>query len=356
MPMLAELVDAVIGVDTHQDTHCASIVNAVGAELAVLTVPASPSGHRRLLDWAIKHAPTDRIVWAIEGSRSYGTGLVRALQSAGHRVVEAERPQRNRRPHGKNDSIDARRAATAALAREHHAAPRTDGPREAARILLVTRDSAVKARTAAMNALKALVTTASDSDRERLRRHTAPALIQACLRLRPAAAGTVEDRVRRTAMQRLARRIRELTSEINDADAELRALASTHLPQLLDQRGVGVVTATQAWISWSAPGRCRNEAAFAALAALSPLPASSGRTIRHRLNRGGDRALNQALHHIVITLERCDPATRDYVARRTTEGRTRKEIRRCLKRYLARKLYRLLENSPSQPPPRLDAT
>lgn len=230
--------------------------------------------------------------------------------------------------------------------------PRTDGPREAARVLLVTRDSAVKARTAAVNALKALVTTASDQDRQKLRGHTTPGLIQACLRLRPAAATTLEDRTRRTAMQRLARRIRDLTSEIRDADTELTALARTHIPQLLDQRGLGTVTATQAWISWSAPGRCRNEAAFAALAGVSPLPASSGRTVRHRLNRGGDRALNQALHHVAITLERCDPATRDYVARRTADGKTRKEIRRCLKRYLARKLYRLLENGPTPAPAR----
>jgi transposase len=348
--MLAERVDAVIGVDTHQDTHCASIVTTVGAELAVLTVPANPSGHRRLLDWAGNHAPTDRIIWAVEGSRSYGTGLVRALHRAGHWVVEADRPQRNHRPHGKNDNLDARRAATAALAREHHAAPRTDGPREAARILLVTRDSAVKARTAAMNALKALITTASDADRQKLRGLTAPALIQTCLRLRVTAANCVEDRVRRTALKRLAGRIKDLTSEIREADAELLALARTHVPQLLDQRGIGVVTATQAWISWSAPGRFRNEAAFAALAGTSPLPATSGRTIRHRLNRGGDRALNQALHHIAVTLERCDPATRDYVARRTADGKSRKEIRRCLKRYLARKLYRLLENGPASAP------
>lgn len=349
--MLAEHIDVVIGVDTHQDTHSASVVNTVGAELAVLTVAANPAGYRQLSRWAAEHAPADRILWAVEGSRSYGTGLLRALIAAGHRVIEADRPHRKHRPSGKNDYIDARRAATSVLARQHHASPRTDGPREAARILLVTRDSAVKTRTAAMNALKALITTASDQDRERLRGLTTPALIQACRRLRTAAASAVEDRTRRTAMQRLARRITDLTNEIRDADTELLALAHIHIPQLLDQRGIGVVTATQAWISWSAPGRCRNEAAFASLAGVSPLPASSGRTVRHRLNRGGDRALNQALHHITVTLERCDPVTRDYVTRRTAEGKTRKEIRRCLKRYLARKLYRLLENGPTTTAP-----
>jgi len=247
---------------------------------------------------------------------------------------------------GKNDHVDARRAATAVLSRLHHAVPRTDRPREAARILLVTRDSAVKARTAAMNALKALITTASDQDREKLRGLTAPALIQTCLRLRAAAASAVEDRARRTAMQRLARRIKDLTSEIRDADTELQALARTHIPQLLDQRGIGVVTATQAWISWSAPGRCRNEAAFAALAGISPIPASSGRKQRHRLNRGGDRALNQALHTIVTTRRRMGhPATSDYITRRTTEGLTPKEILRCLKRYAIRQLYRFLQTN-----------
>jgi transposase len=275
VPMLAELVDVVIGVDTHQDTHSASMVNSVGAELAAVTVMADPAGYRRLLDWAVQHAANGRLVWAIEGSRSHGTGLLRVLKDAGHSVVEADRPQRNRRPQGKSDSIDARRAATAALAREHHAVPLADGPREAARILLVTRASAVQARTAALNALKALITTASDQDRQKLRGLSTPAQLRACLRLRARPADSVEDCVRRTAMKRLAGRITDLTSEIRDADTEFLALARIHIPQLLQQRGVGVITATQAWISWSEPGRFRNEAAFAALAGASPLPAAA---------------------------------------------------------------------------------
>jgi transposase len=353
MAMLSETTDAVIGVDTHRDSHSASRVNPVGGELAAITVTADPDGYAQLIAWAVGHAPGPGVVWAIEGTRSHGAGLVRALRHAGHQVFESDRPKRlQRRPGGKSDALDARRAAREALAREHSAVPRADGPREAARMLLVTRESAIQARTGAVNQLKALVMTAPDQQRQRLRGMTKHALVDACLRLRPSAVTDPEDRARRTVMQRLARRIRDLSAEVRAADRELadRELADLvhcHVGHLLDMRGVGVITAAQAWVSWSRPGRFRNEAAFAALAGVSPIQASSEKTIRHRLNPHGDRALNRALHHIALTLERCDPLTKDYLTRRTSQGKTRREAIRCLKRYLARKIYRALEHGPA---------
>lgn len=347
MTMLADNVDAIIGVDTHTDTHSAWMVNAIGGELAALTVSADSDGYSQLLAWAVRLAPGPRLVWAIEGTRSHGAGLTRALRDAGQHVVESDRPKRpSRRPGGKSDRIDALRAAREALNREHPATPRADGAREAARMLLVTRQSAVLARTAAVNQLKALVLTAPETLRQRLRAKTTHALVQACVQLRAAKATEVEDRARRAAMKRLGERIRDLSDEVRAADRELLALARDNVPQLLVMRGIGTITAIQAWISWSGPGRFRSEAAFAALAGTNPIPASTGNTTRFRLNRYGDRALNRALHHVVLTLERCDPQTKAYIARRAAHGKTRPETRRCLKRYLARKIYRQLERPP----------
>ncbi|MEU4704772.1 IS110 family transposase [Nonomuraea dietziae] len=347
MTMLAQTVDAVIGVDTHRDTHSACLVNPVGGELSAITITADANGYRQLAQWANDHAPGPRIVWAIEGTRSHGAGLVRALRQAGQHVIESDRPKRiTRRVGGKSDALDARRAAREALGREHSAVPRADGPREAVRMLLVTRESAIHARTGAVNQLKALVLTAPEQQRQRLRGLTRTALIDACLALRPSATTDPEERTRRLVMQRLARRIRDLTSEIHAADDELAALVQHHMGRLLQMRGVGVITAAQCWVSWSGPGRFRNEAAFAALAGVSPIQASSGKNTRHRLNPHGDRALNRALHHIALTLQRWDPETRQYVAKRISDGKTRREATRCLKRYLARKIYRVLETGP----------
>ncbi|MBA3488770.1 MAG: IS110 family transposase [Longispora sp.] len=351
--MLSDTVDAVIGVDTHRDTHSASLVNAVGGELATITVATNTEGYQQLLVWSHRYAPGTQIVWALEGSRSHGAGLLRFLRAENQNIVEANRPKRARGQAGKSDPLDARRTARETLGNTRHAVPRADGPREAARILLSTREGAVQARTAAINQLKALICCAPDELRARLRNKTNPVLIAACLQLRPNATTDIEHHARLTALQRLARRIRDLANEITAAEKELTALARTYVAKLLEQTGIGLITAIQAWISWSEPGRFRNEAAFASLAGASPIPASSGLTTRHRLNRYGDRDLNQALHHITITRERCHPPTRDYVARRTAEGKTRKEIRRCLKRYLARQIFKILENNP---PTQLDTT
>jgi len=364
---LGEQVDAVIGVDTHTDTLSACLVNPVGAVLAEITEPANPVGYRRLLTWSTKEQAKHgcpRLVWAVEGTRSHGAGVTRALRTAGQLVLEATRPPRAaRRPGGKSDPKDAVHAARAALANTHHAEPRADGPREALRMLLGVRSAALTARTDAINELKALIMQAPDELRGRLRGLTSSAQIAACRRLRvPATPDPVavrhdpqvvlvdaETRARLACMRRLARRIGDLTIEIDDAADEIHTLVHALDPGLLAEVGVGPITAAQILISWSHAGRLRSEAAFAALAGVSPLDASSGAQQRHRLNRHGDRALNSALHTIAVTRERCDPRTKTYIQRRVSEGKSRREARRMLKRYLARHIYRHLERAASVP-------
>ncbi|MGC9671590.1 IS110 family transposase [Planosporangium sp. 12N6] len=347
MPMLAESVDAVIGVDTHTDTHTACLVDHLGRQLATVTVDAAPDGYAALLTWALQQAPGPRLAWAVEGCRSHGAGLLRALQHAGQHVVEAGRPPRSsRRPGGKSDPLDARQAARAALDADHHAQPRADGVREALRILLIAREQATTTRTAAVNLLKSLVLTAPDQLRQSLRGLSTPRQTAACAGLRVLARLPIAERVLRQSLRGLARRIRSLDQEIRDNERQLRDLVSAVVPALLDEPGVGPVSAAHLLVAWSHPGRFRSEAAFATLAGVSPLEASSGRITRHRLNRFGDRQLNRALHTIVNwrMLHGHQP-TRDYVDRRRAEQKSDPEIRRCLKRYTARRLFRLMETA-----------
>ncbi|WP_203924313.1 transposase [Rugosimonospora africana] len=186
---------------------------------------------------------------------------------------------------------------------------------------------------------------APDDLRERLRHLTGARLVEACLRLRTGRRADTETRVRATTLRRLGGRIRSLTEEINSADKDITELTQQHVEPLLAQPGIGPITAAQAWISWSETGRFRSEASFAALAGVCPIPVSSGKNERHRLNRHGDRALNRAIHQVVVCQERSDPRTRDYISRRVSEGKTRREIRRCLKRYTARKIFKILERT-----------
>jgi transposase len=339
----AEL-DAVVGVDTHRDTHTAALTDPVGRQLATLVVPANADGYQQLRTWADQHVPGPGLLWAIEGARSHGAGLCRALRAAGASITEVERPTRRARRHGKSDAMDALLAARAALATDRVHDPRADGAREAARLLLVERDRAVRHRTAVINQIRDLVLTAGDDLRARLRDRTITKLITACHNLRSRGGDDLETRTRIQSLQRLARHARSLTADVRVIEDDLQQLTSEHVPELLAERCVGTVTAAQIWISWSHPGRIRSEAAFAALAGTSPLEASSGQHTRHRLNRGGDRHLNRALHHITLTRLATDPATRDYVHRRVAQGKTPREARRCLKRYLARRLWRLLEH------------
>jgi transposase len=343
-------VDAVVGVDTHRDTHTAALTDPVGRQLDTLVVTADAAGYRQLMAWADQHTPGPRLLWAIEGARSHGAGLGRALRAAEAVIVEVDRPTRRARRHGKSDAMDALHAARSALAAERVHDPRADGAREAARLLLVERDRAVRHRTAVLNQLRDLVLTADDTLRARLRGRSIANLLDACQSLRQRSGDDLETRIRIQSLQRLARRARALTADVRVIEDDLRLLVEEHVPELLAESGVGTVTAAQIWISWSHPGRIRSEAAFAALAGASPLEASSGQRTRHRLNRGGDRHLNRALHHITLTRLATDPVTRDYVNRRVAQGKTPREARRCLKRYLARRLWRVLEHHQAPTP------
>jgi transposase len=343
MAMLADTFDAVIGVDTHTDTHTACLLDRLGREIAAVTVPADPEGYAALIGWAVEHSPGSLLVWAVEGTRSHGVGLVRALRTAGQLVIEAGRPTRvSRRPGGKSDPADARRAARDALAVSTPAHPREDGIREALRILLLARSQMTTARTAAVNTFKALILTAPDRLREQLRSLTTPTQIRRCLPLRAAAGQPIAEQVLRRELRRLARHIHTLDLELRHNESALHGLVAELMPALLDQPGVGPMSAAQLLVSWSHPGRFRSEAAFASLAGVSPVEASSGRITRHRLNRFGDRQLNRALHVIVNWRMLHDPATHGYLHRRRTEQKTDREIRRCLKRYTARRLYRIM--------------
>jgi transposase len=374
--VVADVVDAVVGVDTHLDTHTLVMVSAVGAVLAATTVGNDDAGFAQALAWIRRSGPGPRVVAALEGTRSYGIGLARALQAAGLPVVEVARANRRDRRRqlraaGKSDQLDAHRAAVAVLAAaaDQVPVPRADGAREAARILLRARDQITRGRTQAVNALRALLalgdaSSNDETDRRLARARTLPKKTLTCLadpttRLDPdtptsatsagatsagaiSAGARLQRRIRAGELSRLAQAILAADQQLRQNKRDLLAVVHHSAPALLDRYGVGPVTAAQALTSWSHPARCRTEAAFAALAGVNPIPASSGKTTRHRLNRGGDRQLNRALHTIAITRARGCPHTRAYIQRRRAQGKTDKEIRRCLKRYIARELFRAL--------------
>ena len=345
MTMLTDRVDLVIGVDTHKHTHTAAFVDRVGNEQGLLEVEANAVGYRRLIRAASEHV--GKRVWAVEGTGSYGAGLTTALVAAGERVVEVERPARPaRRAGAKSDPIDALRAAREVLAREHQIEPRQRGNREAIRVLLATRGGAVLARTKALNHLHALVVTAPEELRARLSGKSTGELARRGAALRVRDDMTVEHRATVMALRACARRAIACGREADELEAELRRLLRECVPVLLDQPGVGPISAAAIYLAWSHRGRIRNDAAFAALAGVAPVPASSGQTVRHRLNRGGDRQLNRALHTIVLSRMAFDPETKTYAERRRAEGKTNREIRRCLKRHVARRVYKLLEHAP----------
>ena len=340
--MLADDVCYVIGVDTHADSHALVLVEARTLRTCrSVTIAATRSGYRRALRLVCRQAPGQR-VWALEGCGSYGAGLARFLTTRGERVLEVERPRREgRRGRCKSDALDAERAARQLLAGEAGARPRLEARTQALRVLLVARESAVCERTAALNQLRALLLGAPPQLRERLQGCSQRALVEACTRLR---GGRDSERAALClALRSLARRIARLRVEANELEAELAGRVQALAPDLLARRGVGPICAAWLLTGWSEPGRVRSEAAFARLAGVAPIPASSGRIVRYRLDRGGDRRLNRALHTIALALRRTDAETQAYIARRVSEGKTEREAIRCLKRYLARSLFRLLE-------------
>ena len=346
MGALDGCVDFVVGVDTHRDSYTAAALDAGGGLREVLTVSSDAFGGRRLLSFAGRCAPGRRI-WAIEGAGSYGAGLATFLLERGEWVAEIDRPRRPARRDGaKSDELDAVRAAREALTREHLAQPRRRGEREALRVLLAAREGAVRARTQALSLLKASIVSAPQGLRDQLRGGTSDEQVLRAARLRTSPTQSVEHRATVCALRATARRVLNLSAEADDHETQIELLVAQLAPQLLAEPGIGPVTAARIICSWSHPGRLRSEAAFAALAGVAPIPASSGQVVRYRLNRGGDRQLNRALHTIVLSRLAHHAETRAYAARRSAEGKSPREIKRCLKRYLARRVFRILEGSP----------
>jgi uncharacterized membrane protein len=347
MAMLADAVELVIGVDTHKDTHTAAVVTAAtGAVVEQVTVSATPAGYQQLLKLAGRHQ--GQRMWAIKGTGGYGAGLTRFLAAHAEQVVELDRPKRAARRHGAtSDPLDATRAAREALGRDQLAQPRAAGQRSALQVRLTARRSAVQAGTDAQRQLHAFVVAAPDALRDRLRGLTTPRLVSACGRLRLRADLDSETATVAASLRALARRIQLLDAEVAEHTQAITTLVRAWRPDLLSRCGVGPIVAATVPCAWSHHGRCRTDAAFAMLGGAAPIPASSGQTVRVRLNRSGDRQLNQALHLVVLTGLRYDPATRAYAQRRRAQGKTNREIRRCLVRYVARQLYRLLEATPA---------
>jgi transposase len=347
MGMLAEQADHIVGVDSHRDSHTAAVCNPNGAVTAEVTLAADAFGYKRLLRFAREQAPARR-VWAIEGTGSFGAGLTSFLLEQGEWVVEIDRPARPARRNGaKSDALDATRAAREALSRKHLAQPRRRGEREALRVLLATREGAVLARTKAISQLKALLVNAPEQLRHHFRPLTTDEQLARCARLRTSPAQSVEHRATIIALRSAARRALALEAEAADLESQLELLVRELAPALIAEPGVGILSAARLLNAWSHQGRFRSEAAFASLAGAAPIPASSGQVVRHRLNRGGDRQLNRALHTIVLSRLSHHPETKRYAAKRTAEGKTPREIKRCLKRHLARRLFRLLEAGPT---------
>lgn len=346
MSMLAELVEVVIGVDTHKHTHTAAVIQAAtGAVLAQVTVNADPSGYGELE--ALTEPLSGARAWALEGSGGYGAGLARHLAERGELVIELDRPVRPKRRGGaKSDPIDAVRAARDALARTQLAQPKTGAERSALQMHLTARRAAVEAAADAQRQLHALVVTVPEQLRAKFRGQSTRAMIVTAHGLRTSRNAGAELTAAITVLRALARRIRFLEAEALAHERTIRALVRNWRPDLLDLPGVGPIVAATVLTSWSHAGRCRDEAAFAMLAGTAPIPASSGKTVRYRLNRSGDRQLNRALHVITLSRLRHDPATRVYADRRRIEGKSNREIQRCLKRYIGRQLYRHLEAGP----------
>jgi transposase len=343
--MLADELDYVVGVDPHRDRHALAVVSSPnGQVVSQASAAASSGGYRSVLGLAERYAPGRR-VFAIEGAGCYGKGLATFLSERGERVVEVGRLKCDDRSGAKTDALDAVRAARSVLARGKPAEPRSGGKREALRALMVARAGALSAKRAALCQVRDLLVTCPEPLRGELRPLTRARFLNRLQAVRPTRHHDPELRGTLLAMRSVARRVQQLTLEERELKREIETLVSELAPRLLLEPGVGPVTAAQVLISWSHPGRVPTEAAFARLAGSAPIPASSGQTIRYRLDRGGDRQLNRALHTIITIRRNSHAQTRAYIDRRVREGKTTREAVRCLKRYLARQLYRLLKET-----------
>ena len=332
--------EVIIGVDTHKHAHAAVAINALGARLGAITIPASRNGYQALEAWARSFGPVR--AYGVEGSGSYGAGLSRFLQASGNVVIEVNRPNRRlRHQHGKSDPLDAESAARTVLSGQADALakPGTSAV-EMIRHLKVARDTAVKSRTRAMVTLKSIIVSAPAALREQLEAIPGKmALIRHLAALRPGAL-TSTTASAKAALRALARRWLALDAEIKAHEAHLDALTAACAPTLMAAYGISTGTAAEMLILvGDDPDRIRCEAAFAKLCGACPIPASSGKTTRHRLNRGGSRQANAALYRVVIVRMRSHPPTLAYVRRRMGEGKTKLEIIRCLKRFVAREIF-----------------
>ena len=340
-----------MGVDTHLDFHVAVVLDRLGRRLGEVKVPTTGKGYAELLRWAAGFGLVRCA--GVEGTGSYGAGLARHLKAAGIAVVEVERPKRRHmRRRGKSDPIDAEKAARAALAGEAAGVPKSgDGRVEMIRTLRSARRSAVKARVQAANLLQAMLVTAPEELRSRLHALPTKELVAVSARFRPGTEPEDVEAATRFALRSVAQRHEALSEEISGLDAQLERLVAQATPVLLALPGVGINhAATLLVLAGDNPQRLKSEASFASLCGVSPIEASSGKVVRHRLNRGGNRDANRALHMICVVRMGCDRRTRSYVARRTAEGKSKREIMRCLKRYIAREVYRVLLSSTTVEP------
>lgn len=361
-PIPVDVFGVTLGVDTHADTHVAAVIDPLGRHLGQAGFDTTVSGFKALLAWANEFGPVT--LAGVEGTGAYGAGLARFLTAEGVIVVEVDRPDRKtRRDQGKSDPIDAYAAARAAASGRASGTPKSrTGDVESVRVLRVARTGAVRARAKALTQLKSLIVTAPDALRAQLDGLDGTKLITTCVRLRaargdaptpspfakrPQRPGRLVDPTAATkrSLATIAGRIQQLDAEIAELDDDLEALLTPLAPSLLGLQGVGLDVAGQLLVTaGDNPERIASEAAFAHLCGVAPIPASSGKTAgKHRLNRGGDRAANAALYRIVLCRLRWDPATRAYVDRRTKEGKSKKDIIRCLKRYIAREVYAAIQ-------------
>lgn len=332
----------IVGVDTHKYAHVAVALDHLGTRLAAQHVAANREGYAQLEAWAASLAGNGRVLaYGVEGTGSYGVGLTSFLRRTGHRVIEVNRgDRRSRRSNGKSDTLDAEAAARSVLGGQAKAIPKSaDGTAEMIRQIKIARDTARKARTSAIITLKALIVTAPAELREHLAGTSDKVLIDRCASLRPGAV-TSPTASAKHSLRTLAKRYQALDTEIREHDTILDDLTRAHAPTLREGLGIGADTAAEVLIVFGDnPERVHSEAAFAKLCGTSPVPASSGMTNRHRLSRAGHREANAALYRAVIVRMRFHQPTIEYVARRTAEGLSKRDIIRCLKRYLAREVY-----------------
>ena len=349
MSNVAADYDIVIGVDTHEDFHVAAIVDArTAGELHTVQFEATDHGYQELME-VLDRFPALR-AWAIEGTASHGIGLTRFLIRAQEQVFEVDRPNRSKRKHGaKSDVIDALRAAREALGAERLATPKDpDGPRAELQLLLTARRLRIAHATDTERQLRSFVNTAPEAFKARFRGLSLPQMVKKAALLRGSRQMTPLEALHVDELRQLAKNAQELRAQATALERRIRAIVQAWMPGLLTIFGVGPIVAATVLTVWSHPGRVHSEAALAMLAGTAPIPASSGKQSvpgRHRLNRSGDRHLNSAIYTIVLARWRHDPRTKAYIERRLAEGKTPREIRRILKRYVTRELYKHLENA-----------